>query len=151
MQTRMKGSPMTETPTPGAAPENRRPDENRDPEQSAAEDRSDAVGQTNPTEPLDRSAASENHTQQLPGAPRPVYPPRGPLYGQTAPNPQTQNQQAHSQHGHSQQPQGHQPYGQPAPGPYGTGHPQSQHGAHSAAPGGYTGQHNTGHNTGHNM
>ncbi|HET7139913.1 MAG TPA: trypsin-like peptidase domain-containing protein [Arthrobacter sp.] len=104
---------MTENPTPGAAPENRHPDENRNPEQAPAAARTDAGGHTNPTEPLDRSGAPDNSTQQLPGAPRPVYPPREPFYGQQA-------------------------YGQPNPGQQTYG----QHGAHSGVPGGYAGPYN---------
>ncbi|MCO4263836.1 trypsin-like peptidase domain-containing protein [Pseudarthrobacter sp. MDT3-26] len=110
---------MTENPTQGAAPENRNPDENRNADQNPAEVRSDAVGQANTTEQLDRSGAPDNPTQPLPGAPRPVFPPREPLYGQQTP-------------------------GQQAPG-----HEYAQHGAHSAAPGGSAGQHNPGqHNPG---
>ncbi|MCO4250946.1 trypsin-like peptidase domain-containing protein [Pseudarthrobacter raffinosi] len=105
---------MTENPTQGAAPENRNPDENRNADQNPAEVRSDAVGQANTTEQLDRSGAPDNPTQPLPGAPRPVFPPREPLYGQQTP-------------------------GQQAPG-----HEYAQHGAHSAAPGGSAGQHNPG-------
>ncbi|MET4588931.1 trypsin-like peptidase domain-containing protein [Arthrobacter sp. 754] len=106
---------MTENPTPGAAPENRHPAENPAAAQNAAEDRSDAAGRGNPTERLDRPGASENHTQQLPGAPRPVYPPREPFYGQQAPGQQAPGQQAPGQ-----QPPNPQPYGQPAgyPGQY---------------------------------
>jgi putative serine protease PepD len=100
---------MTENPTQGAAPENRNPDENRNADQNPAEVRSDAAGQANPTERLDRSGAPENPTQPLPGAPRPVYPPREPVYGQQTP-------------------------GQQAPS-----HQYAQHGAHSAAPGGPAG------------
>jgi putative serine protease PepD len=116
---------MTENPTQGAAPENRNPDENRNAEQTPAEARSDAVGQANPTEQLDRSGAPGNPTQPLPGAPVPVYPPREPFYGQQTPGQQTSDQQA-------------------------PGHQYDQHGAHSAAPGGSAGQHNPGqHNPDH--
>ncbi len=100
---------MTENPTQGAAPENRNPDENRNADQNPAEARSDAVGQANPTERLDRSGAPENNTQPLPGAPRPASPPREPFYGQQAPGQHTPDQQA-------------------------PGHQFAQHGAHSAAP-----------------
>jgi putative serine protease PepD len=120
---------MTENPTPGAAPENREPDENRNPDQTPAEARSDAGGHSNPTERLDRSGAPENPTQQLPGAPRPVYPPREPFYGQQSQSQQGQNPQA-------QHEQGQNPYVQP--------NSANQHGAHSALPGGYTGQYNQG-------
>ncbi len=110
---------MTENPTQGAAPENRNPDENRNADQNPAEARSDAVGQANPTEQLDRSGAPENPTQPLPGAPRPVYPPGEPFYGQQTP-------------------------GQHSPGQQAPGHQYAQHGAHSAAPGGSAGQYGTG-------
>jgi putative serine protease PepD len=129
---------MTENPTPGAVPENQHPDERREPEQNSAEDRSGAVGHTNPTEPVNRSGAPGNPTEQLPGAPRPVYPPREPFYGQQAPGQPSPGQQAPGN-----QSSGHQPYGQPTPGPYGAGNQPAQHGMHSALPGGYTGQYNT--------
>ncbi|MCP8998612.1 trypsin-like peptidase domain-containing protein [Pseudarthrobacter sp. RMG13] len=116
---------MTENPTQGAAPENRNPDERRNADQNPAEVRSDAAGQANPTEQLDRSGAPENPTQPLPGAPRPVFPPREPFYGQQTP--------------------GQQGPGQQTPGPYGASWPggqqYGQHGAHSAVPG-YAGQYN---------
>ncbi len=140
---------MTENPTPGAAPENRHPNEDRDPAQNPAEDRSDAAGPSSTTERLDRPGASENETQQLPGAPRPVYPPRGPFYGQQSQDQQSQGEQAGGQgamqHPQGKQHPGHQPYGQPEPGPYGAGHQPSQHGGHSALPGDYTGQYNPPH------
>ena len=79
---------MTENPTEGAAPENRIPDENRNGDENPTKVRSDAVGQANPTEQLGRSEASGNQTQPLPGAPRPVYPPREPFYGQQTPGQQ---------------------------------------------------------------
>ncbi len=120
---------MTENPTPGAAPENREPDTNRNPDQTPAEARSDAGGHSNPTERLDRSGAPENPTQQLPGAPRPVYPPREPFYGQQAQNQQAPGQQLPAQ----------DPYGQST-----AGHQYAQHGAHPALPGSYTGQYNPG-------
>jgi len=136
---------MTENPTPGAAPENREPDENRNPARTPAEARSDAGGHSNPTERLDRSGAQENPTQQLPGAPRPVYPPREPFYGQRPQNQQAQGQQAQYQQAQyqqaaSQQSQDRNPYGQAN-----TSHENTQPGAaHSALPGGYTGQYNPG-------
>jgi putative serine protease PepD len=140
----MKGSPMTENPTPGAAPENREPDENRNPDQTPAEARSDAAGHSNPTERLDRSGATENPTQQLPGAPRPVYPPRDPFYGQQSQGQQGQNPPAPHEQGQGQHTPVQTPYGQP-----GSGNEYAQHGAHSALPGGYTGQYNAGqHNAG---
>ncbi len=94
---------MTENPTQGAAPENRKPDENRNADQSPAEVRSDAAGQANPTEKLDRSGAPDNPTQPLPGAARPGYPPREPFHGQQTP----------SQHNPGQHNPGHN-----GPGPY---------------------------------
>ncbi|KRE74095.1 S1C family serine protease [Arthrobacter sp. Soil762] len=115
---------MTENPTQGAAPENRNPDENRNADENPSEVRSDAAGQANPTEQLDRSGAPGDPTQPLPGAPRPVYPPREPFYGEQTP----------SQHSPS-----HQTPGQQAPGPQ-----YAQHGAHPAAPGTSAGQHNPG-------
>ncbi|WP_426225479.1 trypsin-like peptidase domain-containing protein [Pseudarthrobacter sp. DSP2-3-2b1] len=123
---------MTENPTPGAAPENRHPDDNPAGAQNPAEGRSDAAGHGNPTERLDRPGSSDNPTQQLPGAPRPEYPPREPFYGQQAP--------------------GQGQYAQPTPGPdtaspYGAAYrapeQQYQHGAHPASPAGYTGQFNS--------
>jgi putative serine protease PepD len=128
---------MTENPTPGAAPENRHPDENRNPEQGPAAARSDAGGHTNPTEPLDRSGAPDNSTQQLPGAPRPVYPPREPFYGQQAPGQPTYGQPTSGQPTPGQQTQN-----QPTPGPYGAGQQYGQQGSHSGVPGGYAGQYN---------
>lgn len=126
---------MTENPIPGAAPENREPDEHRNPDQTPAEARSDASGRSNPTERLDRSPAHDNPTQQLPGAPRPVYPPREPSYGQ-----QPQNQQPQNQQPPAQQPQDRDAYGQAK-----AGQQNAQHGsAHSPLPGGYTGQYNPG-------
>ncbi|ALV42825.1 hypothetical protein AU252_18065 [Pseudarthrobacter sulfonivorans] len=122
---------MTENPTQGAAPENRDPDENRNPDQKPAEVRSDAAGQANPTEQLDRSGAPGNPMQPLPGAPRPVFPPREPFYTQQT---------------HSQPAPGQQTPGQQTPGPDGAVQPSGQqyghHGAHSAVPGGYAGQYN---------
>lgn len=133
---------MTENPTPGAAPENRHPDENRNPEQSPAAARSDAGGHTNPTEPLDRSGAPDNPTQQLPGAPRPVYPPREPFYGQQAPGRPTPGQPTPGQPTPGQPTYSQQPQGLPTPGPYGDGQQYGQHGAHSGVPGGYAGPYN---------
>lgn len=134
---------MTENPTQGAAPENRNPDENRNADQNPAEVRSDAVGQANPTEQLDRSGAPDNPTQPLPGAPRPVFPPREPFYGQQTPGQQTPGQQTPGQQGP----------GEPIPGPYGAVQPSGQqyghYGAHSAVPGGYAGQYNAAPNPAH--
>ncbi|MGO4186930.1 S1C family serine protease [Pseudarthrobacter sp. TAF60_1] len=109
---------MTENPIPGAAPDDRQPDGTRNPAQTPAEARSGTGGHSNPTERLDRSGAQDNATQQLPGAPRPVYPPREPFYGQPAYSQQSQNHQQHNQ--------------------------QAPHGAQSGLPGGYTGQYNPG-------
>ncbi|QOD02239.1 S1C family serine protease [Pseudarthrobacter sp. BIM B-2242] len=117
---------MTENPTPGAAPGNREPDENRNPARTPAEDRSDAGGHSYPTERLDRPGPTENPTQELPGAPRPVYPPREPFYGQQSQNQQSQNQQDQN------------PYGQST-----SGHQYAQPGAHPALPGSYSGQYNS--------
>jgi putative serine protease PepD len=72
---------------------------------------------------LDRAGAPEHRTQQLPGAPRPVFPPREPFYGQPTHNQQAQNQQSQGQQAPNQ---------------------QALHGAHSTLPGGYTGQFNPG-------
>ena len=44
----------------------------------------DHAGPQNNTERLDRPEARDHHTQELPGAPRPVYPQRQPFYGQSA-------------------------------------------------------------------
>jgi putative serine protease PepD len=149
---------MTENPTPGAAPENRHPAENPAAAQNAAKDRSDAAGHGNPTERLDRPGAFENPTQQLPGAPRPVYPRREPFYGEQAPGQQspgqqTPNQQTPNQHTQGQQSPNPQPYGQPTQNahgatPYSAGHrtpdqPYAQQNPYSAAPAGYAGQYNS--------
>ncbi|MDE8667311.1 trypsin-like peptidase domain-containing protein [Pseudarthrobacter sp. H3Y2-7] len=118
---------MTENPNPGAAPDNRQPDGSRNPAQAPAEAGSSTGGHSHPTEQLDRSGAPGNPTQQLPGAPRPVYPPREPFYGQQASDQQTHSGQPYGQQAHNQ----HDPHQQPQ-------------GAHSALPGGYTGQYNPG-------
>lgn len=136
---------MTENPTPGAAPGNREPDENRNPARTPAEDRSDAGGHSYPTERLDRPGPTENPTQELPGAPRPVYPPREPSYGQ-----QSRYQQSQNQHGQGQPSQYQQPSAAPsqdrdAYGQANAGHQNVPQGAaHSPLPGGYTGQYNPG-------
>ncbi|MDQ0677719.1 putative serine protease PepD [Arthrobacter pascens] len=86
-------------------------------------------GHDNPTESLDRPQEGEHPTQQLPGAPRPVYPPREPFYGQQ--NPGQQNTAPHNQGQHI--------YGQHQnqnPGQYHPGQQYAQHGAHAASPGG---------------
>jgi putative serine protease PepD len=117
---------MTENPNQGAAPGNRRPDDARDPAEASAEDRGDAAGQTNPTEQLDRPGVPGNATQQLPGAPRPVYPPREPFYGQQANGQYIQNQPAQEQQWQGQQ----------------NGQHGAPYGAHAAAQDGYQGQYN---------
>jgi putative serine protease PepD len=120
MQTRMKVRPMTENPTPGAAPENRNPGQQdarqqpaprygQDPapqhdptaaegHQPAAESESaDSGGHDNPTARLDGPQEPGNPTQQLPGTSHPVPPPREPFYGQQTPQ-QTAPQQNEPQH-----------------------------------------------------
>jgi putative serine protease PepD len=119
---------MTENPYPGAAPDDRQPDGSRNPAQTPAEASSDSGNHSNPTEQLGHSGAPGNATQQLPGAPRPVYPPREPFYGQQAYNQQAQNQHAQNQHAQNQHAQNQQPQG-----------------PHSAPPGGYMGPYNPGH------
>ncbi|WP_426938623.1 trypsin-like peptidase domain-containing protein [Pseudarthrobacter sp. S3] len=104
---------MTENPTQGAAPENRKPDENRNADQSPAEVRSDAAGQANPTEKLDRSGAPDNPTQPLPGAARPGYPPREPFYGQQTPSQHNPGQHNPDHNGPGQHNPDHN-----GPGPY---------------------------------
>jgi putative serine protease PepD len=74
----------------------------------------------------------ENPTQQLPGAPRPVYPPREPFYGQQAYGQQAHNQQAQNQQAQNQYAQNQHEPNQPSQG------------THSALPGGYTGPYNPG-------
>jgi putative serine protease PepD len=49
--------------------------------------------QHNPTERLDQPQARQDQTQELPGAPRPVYPQRQPFYGQSGYYGQQQNGQ----------------------------------------------------------
>jgi putative serine protease PepD len=85
-------------------------------------------GRGNPTESLDRPQEGEHPTQQLPGAPRPVYPPREPFYGQQNPGQQNPAPQNHGQHSYGQ----HQ-----NPGQYHPGQQYAQHGAHAASPGGF--------------
>lgn len=133
---------MTENPTPGAEPEPRDRQSDAPPavrhpaplhghvsaaegDQQAAEARgaggSDAA--ENPTQRLDSPQDPAQSAQQIPGAPRPVYPAREPFYGQ-------QNHQG-GQHSGG--------YGQPGHnqgGPYGQGQQHyGQHGAHSAPQG----------------
>ncbi|HJV97784.1 MAG TPA: trypsin-like peptidase domain-containing protein [Arthrobacter sp.] len=141
---------MTENPTPGAAPEPRDPRQPEAPQpappagrtpaplhdpaaaaqgdQRATEARgTDPDAGEHPTQRIDRTPGAE-HTQQLPGAPRPDYPPRGPFYGQ-------QNHPASEHHS------GQNTFGQNQAGPYSQGpqygQPQyGQHGVHAAGPGG---------------
>lgn len=144
---------MTDNPTPGAAPENRHPDDTPAAAQNAAEDRSDAAGHGNQTERLDRPETSANPTQQLPGAPLPVYPPREPFYGQRPDVQSSNNQAAPGEHTHGQQAPGQGHYAQPTSGPntappYGAAFraPEQQYpqyGAHPGAPAGYSGQFNS--------
>jgi len=142
---------MTENPTPGASPEDRDPRQQAAPQpafrgpaplhdpaaarqgdqQEADSLRRASDATENPTQPLDRGQEG-NPTQQLPGAPRPVYPPREPFYGQQSQQ-RGQTQPGHDNLGHygqsQQQHYGQQPYGQPQSGQQGT--PS----AHSAASG----------------
>lgn len=150
---------MTENPTPGAAPEPRdprqpdapRPAPLHDPVSAAQGDQQarnpEAGAGENPTQRLG-DGQEPAHTQQLPGAQRPAYPPRGPFYGQQG------DQGSHHQAGHNSagqngagqngagQHQGGaynqgQPYGQHQYGqqPYSQQH-YGQHGAHAAGTGG---------------
>jgi len=105
---------MTENQTPGPVPEgnagSRNPWQHQDPQQPgdrpAATQSGDggntgheqghyaaADQQHNPTERLDQPQARQDHTQELPGAPRPVYPQRQPFYGQSGYYGQQQNGQ----------------------------------------------------------
>ncbi len=141
---------MTENPTPGAAPEPRDPRQPdapqpappavrhpaplHDPVSAAQGDQQateagseDSSGGENPTQRLDPESASGQPTQQLPGAPRPVYPPRGPVYGQ--PNHQAGQHQP-GQNNHSQNHGG--PYNQGAPYSQGQQYNQPQYGQHAA-------------------
>lgn len=64
---------MTENQTPGA--DGKRPEAG-----------GDIPDRRYPTEPLDQPQRGENPTQELPGTPRPGYPPRQPFYGQPGHN-----------------------------------------------------------------
>lgn len=123
---------MTENHTPGPLPEGngaggRNPWVQQEPQQSgdrpAATQSGDAGGnanhehgqygaadqQHNPTERLDEPEARQGHTQELPGAPRPVYPQRQPFYGQSGYYGQQQNgqpMQGNGQPVHGTGPQG---------------------------------------------
>ncbi|WP_285248785.1 trypsin-like peptidase domain-containing protein [Pseudarthrobacter sp. efr-133-R2A-89] len=102
---------MTENHTPGPVPEgnagSRNPWQQQDPQQPGAGPAAPQSGdggsagqeqgrygaadqQHNPTERLDQP---QDHTQELPGAPRPVYPQRQPFYGQSGYYGQQQNGQ----------------------------------------------------------
>ena len=141
----MKGSPMTENPVPGAAPENRDP-AGRPADPSARPERPEGLragenqpqeGLANETERLDAPDGAESgpgsNGQNAPSnGPRPEYPQRAPFYGQHS-GPATQQFPAvphaprhageHSQQpGHNQQ-QGHNQH---------PGH--GQHGAPSVFP-----------------
>ena len=59
----------------------------------------DSAAPQNNTERLDRPEANGNHTQELPGAPRPVYPQRQPFYGQSGQYGQQQHQYGQPMHG----------------------------------------------------
>ncbi|MDP9985128.1 putative serine protease PepD [Arthrobacter oryzae] len=72
------------------------------------------AGPQNNTERLDPPQARDHHTQELPGAPRPVYPQRQPFYGQSA-NYGQQHQDGQSGYYGQQQYQNGQPT-------HGTGH-----------------------------
>ena len=80
----------------------------------SAGDQQNHPGTPNHTERLDQPYGRDNHTQELPGAPRPVYPQRQPFYGQSG------------YYGQQQQD------GQGAPG-------QPMHGAGHGTPGGGVG------------
>ena len=143
---------MTENPTPGAAPEPRdarqpdapQPAPLHDPVSAAQGDqqaRSEEAGAgENPTQRLGDGQETA-HTQQLPGAQRPAYPPRGPFYGQQGDQGSQAGQHGAGQNGAGQhqggaynqgQPYGQQQYGQQ---PYSQQH-YGQHGAHAAGTGG---------------
>lgn len=102
---------MTENQTPGPVPEDssagsRNPWQQQDPQRqdqqqprdrqaatqygNAGEQQNHAAHQ-NHTERLDQPQTRENPTQELPGAPRPVYPQRQPFYGQSGYYGQQQN------------------------------------------------------------
>lgn len=154
---------MTENPTPGAAPENRNPGQRQSPEAqdghqpeprygqnpaslqdseaAAAGDQhatvggsADSGGHDNPTENLSHQQEPGHPTQQLPDAPRPVYPPREPFYGQ-----QNAGQQSPGQYNYGQQDPGHHNSGQHNPGQYNPGQQYAQYGAHSSAGAGHNG------------
>ncbi|HKU01565.1 MAG TPA: trypsin-like peptidase domain-containing protein [Arthrobacter sp.] len=61
--------------------------------------RQDSAQPQDNTERLDRPEGHGSHTQELPGAPRPVYPQRQPFYGQSAQYGQQQHQNGQPMHG----------------------------------------------------
>lgn len=95
---------MTENQTPGQGPRNDGPD--RDPweQQHPGQPEGNAAGtgkpgpREYPTERLDRHG--DNPTQEIPGAPRPVYPQRQPFYGQNTSQEPAPGQQQAPQPGH---------------------------------------------------
>lgn len=111
---------MTENQTPGPVPEDnqagsRSPWQQQGPQQpgdrpadtqrgnggtASGQERGYGAGeqQHNNTERLDQPQMRENHTQELPGAPRPVYPQRQPFYGQSGHYGQQQHQDGQPLH-----------------------------------------------------
>ncbi|MDQ0731575.1 S1C family serine protease [Arthrobacter sp. B1I2] len=65
----------------------------------AAQQHNHAAQQQNHTEQLDQPQMGDNRTQELPGAPRPVYPQRQPFYGQSGYYGQQQHQNGQPIHG----------------------------------------------------
>jgi putative serine protease PepD len=99
---------MTENQTPGPDPEGERPGRQNPWQQPTA-----PQGQDTPeAQRADDAAGHANTTRELPGVPRPVYPPRQPFYGQ-----QGYGQQ-HAQQYPQHNPQGYQQHGQPRDGAY---------------------------------
>jgi len=115
---------MTENQSPGPVPENnqggsRGPWQQPGPQQPGPQQPGDRPAGTqygnggatggqehvdahNHTERLDQPQMREHQTQELPGAPRPVYPQRQPFYGQSAPYGQQPDQHGHPMHGAGQ-------------------------------------------------
>ncbi|MDT0167678.1 trypsin-like peptidase domain-containing protein [Pseudarthrobacter sp. BRE9] len=115
---------MTENQTPGPVPEDshagsRNPWQQQGPQQQDPQQpgdrpaatqygnggeqqndraRQNTTGYQNNTERLDQPQTGENHTQELPGAPRPVYPQRQPFYGQSGYYGQQQHQNGQPVH-----------------------------------------------------
>lgn len=101
---------MTENQTPGPAPEGERPGR-RDPWQQPSAPQGEDTAEARRA---DSGADHGNPTQELPGAPRPVYPQRQPFYGPSGYGQQhTQPYPQHNPHGYQQ-------------------HGQQQEGAHAA-------------------